>query len=102
VDSPVGLVRLTLDQPALLEFVQDTDDPALVRPDGLGERGLGAHRLLDERGEHDVPPHGDVVLAQHRFLARDQPPGQGGEHRGEIAPVVRERAHRAGMIAGLR
>ena len=29
-------------------------------------------------------------------------PGQGHEHRGEIFPVVGERAHRAGMITGLR
>jgi len=59
-------------------------------------------RLLDERGQHDVPPHGDVVREQHRFLARDQRPGQGREHRGEVPPVVGERAHRAGMITGLR
>ena len=94
VHPPVGGVRLALDQPALLQVIQHADDAALVRVDGLRERRLRPHRLLDQRGQHDVTPHRDVVRLQGRLLARDQRPGQGREHRRQVTSVVRERAHR--------
>ena len=52
--APVVRVPLTLDQPALFERVQDSDQLAAVQPERIGDRGLGFPGLFAEEGEDAV------------------------------------------------
>ena len=81
-----GGIRLAGDEPRLLEFIERGDDPGLVGPDRVRERGLGPRRVPVERVEHDVAPHRHPVPGEHWQFGRDEHPGEGLQHRREVAP----------------
>ena len=97
-DAPPAVLRIRdpRDEPALLEVVEHTDDPGLVRADRLGECGLRAHGLGIEREQHDVAPHREAVGTEHRQLGGNEPAAERHDHRGEVGPPVAVAAHLAG------
>ena len=71
-------------------------DPLYVRLTGQAQ--VLWRQLADEAGEEFVAPAGSVDFGpsrlQDRFLARDQRPGQGHEHRRQVTSVVGKRSHK--------
>ena len=103
VAAPVLRVAAPLDQPTLLEAVEQADELAPVELEGVGDRGLCLGRALRQQGEDavvveararglqlvDRPPLDlEAEAAQHDDRARDELERQAG-------PGAARRDHRA-------
>jgi len=74
VPPTVLRIALALDQPQLLELVEQPDELAAVIPEGVGDRalGVGRSRVEDEHDRVVVRMHADLVVGRHPALFRGE------------------------------
>ncbi len=87
--AAVVRVRSTPDVPALLQFVERSDDARLVGADRLGERRLGPHRRSVQCQEHDIAPHREPARLEDRKFGGRHLAKERSEHRGEVGATGR-------------